>query len=322
MDEAGIHPERIRLLNGRPEAKGQYVLYWMQQSQRPEWNQALSFAIAQANRLQQPLVVAFGLTADYPEANLRHYAFMLDGFSETQSTLAEMGIRMAVQTGDPADVALKVGKKASLIVCDRGYLRHQKAWRKKVAEMARCKVVQVESDVVVPVDAVSDKAEYAARTIRPKIQRLLPGYLVGLDETMPKVPSLYVDIESLDLSAPDLVLDSLPVSREVGASPFFKGGTSEAKRRFLKFLETSLESYDRNSNQPQTEDISHTSPYLHFGQISPLWLALQVQNFDGAPDIAKDAFLEQLIVRRELAMNFVNFTPAYDSVECLSEWAV
>ena len=170
-----------------------------QQSQRAEYNHALEYAIQQANALGQGLLVAFGLIDNYPEANPRHYAFMLEGLQETRATLADQGIGMVIQRGSPADVALDLGKDASLIVCDRGYLRHQKAWRTRVARMAACPVVQVESDVVVPVEVVSNKAEYAARTIRPRIHRHLDEYLVAFVSSRVKQKSLDLNIESLDL---------------------------------------------------------------------------------------------------------------------------
>ena len=120
----------------------------MQQSQRAEYNHALEYAIQQANALGQGVLVGFGLTDKYPDANLRHYTFMLEGLRETQASLAEKDIKMVIQSGSPPDVALALGRKASLIVCDRGYLSHQKAWRTRVARAAACRVMQVESDVV------------------------------------------------------------------------------------------------------------------------------------------------------------------------------
>jgi len=68
------------------------------------------------------------------------------------------------------------------------------------------------------------------------------------------------------------------------------------------------------------EGTSHLSPYLHFGHLGPHNVALTIQRAK-APQAAKSAFLEQLIVRRELAVNFVRFNPAYDSLECLEPWA-
>jgi len=107
----------------------------------------------------------------------------------------------------------------------------------------------------------------------------------------------------------------------VGPVPsFFTGGTAAAKRRFAEFVQDRLKRYDQNHNQPQADDISHMSPYLHFGQISPLYLALEVAEAS-ASRAAKDAFTEELIVRRELACNFTQFQENYDSYDCLPGWA-
>ena len=124
MIRSKIASERIELLNAKAVARGAYVLYWMQQSQRAEYNHALEYAIEQANELKLPVRVIFGLTDNYPEANLRHYAFMLEGLRETQAALAKRGIAMAVQKGDPAKVAVKAAGEATVLVCDRGYLQH------------------------------------------------------------------------------------------------------------------------------------------------------------------------------------------------------
>ena len=94
------------------------------------------------------MVVGFGLMDDYPEANARHYAFMLEGLRDVAAGLAQRGIALVVRRGNPPDIALRVGRDAAMIVCDRGYLRHQRQWRDVVADAARCAVVQVESDVV------------------------------------------------------------------------------------------------------------------------------------------------------------------------------
>jgi deoxyribodipyrimidine photo-lyase len=127
----GIHRSRIRELNRLPEAPGRFVLYWMQQSQRAESNHALEYAVREAARLGQGVLVAFGLTADYPDANLRHYAFMLEGLAETGRALGRRGIPLVVRLSPPPAAALAVGDEASVIVCDVGYLRHQRAWREQ-----------------------------------------------------------------------------------------------------------------------------------------------------------------------------------------------
>ena len=121
-----IPNSRVQILNDLNLRRGAFVLYWMQQSQRAEYNHALEYAVQQANKLGQGVVVVFGLMDDYPEANLRHYTFMLEGLKETHAALAKRGIKMVVQKGNPADGAISAGRRASLIVCDRGYLRHQR----------------------------------------------------------------------------------------------------------------------------------------------------------------------------------------------------
>jgi deoxyribodipyrimidine photo-lyase len=317
-----VQQTRIQFLNDLEICKGDYVLYWMQQSQRSELNHALEYAIREANRLKLSVLVGFGLTDDYPEANLRHYTFMLEGLKETQSSLAKRGLKMVVQKGAPPEVALSLGRRAAMIVCDRGYLRHQKKWRAQVVRQAVCRVVGVESDVVVPLTVVSNKAEYAARTIRPKIHRHLHNYLAIFKKTPVKTPSLNLHLRSMNLTDINGLLKKLSIDRSVPAvSQFFKGGTSEALKTFNDFLKNRLQHYADHSNQPQTDDISHMSPYLHFGQISPLYLALQVQGAKNSPQEAKDAYLEELIVRRELAMNFANYTNNYDSYQCIPQWA-
>ena len=317
-----FQPERVQHLNDIDIGHKQYVLYWMQQSQRAEDNHALEFAIQQANELRQPLLVAFGLMDEYPEANLRHYTFMLEGLQETQQTLRERGIKMVVRRGHPLNIALELGQEASLIVCDRGYLRHQRAWRQELAEQAKCRVIQVESDVVVPVEVVSTKAEYAARTIRPKIHAHCDRFFGDVPRLPLNHPSLHLKIDGCDLHDLDALMAVLRIGRRIQpVTSMFRGGTSQAKSRLHEFLLHRLAYYDEHSNQPQTDDISYLSPYLHFGQIAPLYIARQIQVSPSSEEKAGEAFLEQLIVRRELAMNFVQYTESYDSFSCLPNWA-
>lgn len=318
-----IQDTRIQQLNDVDiRLDADYVLYWMQQSQRAEYNHALEYAVWQANDLGLGVVAAFGLTADYPEANLRHYTFMLEGLTETKALLEKRGIHMVVRRGSPPDVALELGKDAAMIVCDRGYLRHQRVWRDQVARRSPCRVAQVESDVIVPLETVSQKAEYAARTIRPKIQKHLDDYLIELKPVKVKHATANISLDGLDLNGAKDILASLNIDRSVFAvSRFFKGGTSQAKKRFDDFIRSRLKHYEKNHNQPQTDDISHMSPYLHFGQISPLYLALRINKAAHGLNSAKAAFLEELIVRRELAANFVYFNRDYDNFDCLPDWA-
>jgi deoxyribodipyrimidine photo-lyase len=321
LNASPIQDARIQVLNDRDVAQGRYVLYWMQQSQRAQMNHALEYAVHEANRLKQGVVVAFGLTDEYPDANLRHYTFMLEGLRETAQALRQRNIRLVMRRGSPAAVAMELGREASLLVCDRGYLRHQRQWRQTVAREAACRVVQVESDLIVPVETASGKAEIGARTLRPRIHRQLADYLKPLPPIAVGTPTGELKLEAIPVDNPAALLRTLRIDRSVPpVSGRFRGGTSEAERRFTEFLKNRLARYEQNHNQPQTDDISCMSPYLHFGQIAPLYLALEVTQAS-APQAAKDAFLEEMIVRRELACNFTHFTADYDSYTCLPGWA-
>jgi deoxyribodipyrimidine photo-lyase len=321
MASTRIESARIKALNAHARRTGQYVLYWMQQSQRAEHNPALEYAIQEANETNQKVIVGFGLMDGYPHANLRHYRFMLEGLVETAQMLEKRRIPMIVGHGHPVDIALKLGAAASLIVCDRGYTRLQKNWRKRVATQADCAVIQIEADVVVPVEVASQKAEYAARTLRPKINARRNHYLRPLKTTAIKRDSLDLCADGLDLTDIDATLNSMQLDRSVAPSPHFQGGTHAARRRLDCFIHHSLAHYDAHSNQPQTDDISSMSPYLHFGQISPVYIALRICHADYIPEADRERYLEQLIVRRELAQNFCEFTPDYDRYSTLPEWA-
>ncbi len=312
---------RLQPLNDLPARAGRYVLYWMQQSQRAEDNHALEYAAHQANLLRLPLVVAFGLMDDYPEANARHYLFLLQGLRETAAAIRARGADFVLQHGPPAKVAVGLAKHAALVVCDRGYLRHQKAWRREVAESAECAVRQVESDVIVPVQAASPKAEFAARTIRPKIYRALEQFLQPVKTVRLAHQAVPLRTERLDPSDPEKLCNSLKLDRSVVPVPqHFVGGTGEAKRRFRAFCRDKLAGYAENRGAPERDDVSRMAAYLHFGQISPLWMVLELRKHTGAADSAA-AYVEELVVRRELGMNFCEYHPYYDSYDGLPAWA-
>jgi deoxyribodipyrimidine photo-lyase len=321
MATKNIQEERVRRLNEKKIVEGEYVLYWMQEAQRAEYNHALEYAVQKANELGQRLLVVFGLTDGYPEANLRHYAFLLEGLQDVKEELKQRNIKFIVRRGSPDEVALEAGKNASLIVCDMSYLRLQKKWREKVAEGADCLVVQVETEVVVPVELASNKQEHAARTLRPRIQEHLDEFLVGLEPTAVETQSLNMKDDGLDLSDVGEILDAMKLDRSVAPmSHLYRGGTSEAKKILEHFLESRLDTYVEHRNQPQTDDVSHMSKYLHYGHISPVYVALKIQDAK-SPQEDLDSYLEELIIRRELSMNFCHYTPDYDKFSCLPNWA-
>ncbi len=313
-----IDETRIQALNGKSPVKGAYTLYWMQASQRAECNHALEYAISQANERKQPLIVYLGITDRFPEAGERHYYFMLEGLKTVQQSLKQRGIGMLVEYVSPELGAVKYAGNASLVVCDRGYLKIQKGWRNYVAQHIECPLMQVESDVVVPVEAVSDKEEYSAATLRRKMHKVLHRYLVPLDEDAARIDSTRMEFGGCDLSNVAEAVAGIHTDRSVKPVSHFHGGMNEAGKKLKEFIDHKLYRYDELRNDPNEDGVSGLSPYLHFGQISPLYIALEISRTSGK---AEDAFLEELIVRRELSMNFVRYNPHYDDYQCLPGWA-
>ena len=316
-----VEAQRLCELNGAPEARGRYVLYWMQQSQRAMFNPALEVAIAAGNRLGLPVLVGFGLIDSLPRAKGRHYAFMLEGLAETAQVLRERGVGFVIRRGSPDEVALQLAQEAALVVCDEGYLRAQKAWRRRVADGAGRRVLRVEGDVVVPVAAASAKAEIGARSLRPKIERLRDPFLVRLRAQRPRIEAEKLRVKS-DVALDDLpsILAQLKIDHSIGPVSAFRGGYSHARRRLKQFVAERLGRYCAARALPGAPQVSTMSPYLHFGQISPIEVALAVRDAR-APEADRASFLEELIVRRELAANFVEYTAHYDRYESLPAWA-
>ena len=316
-----IHPSRIQPLNSRSVQEGRYVLYWMQASQRAECNHALEAAVEQANERNLPVVAVFGLTEKFPEANLRHYAFMLEGFEGVRGALARRGIRFVLVHESPELAAVRLAEEAALVVADRGYLRVQRQWRNHVAKNAPCAVIQVETDAVVPVETASPKEEYTAGTLRPKLERVLGGYLTPLKERTVKKDSLALRLDADDECDRRALLAGLKIDRTVPPVKTARGGTEQGNALLEEFVAGKLARYDELRSDPGLDFSSGLSPYLHFGQISPLAVALRVRAAKGVPAAARKSFLEELIVRRELAMNFVFYNERYDEYESLPDWA-
>ncbi|MGD2176707.1 MAG: deoxyribodipyrimidine photo-lyase [Anaerolineae bacterium] len=316
-----IQDERVQFLNSENAQGGDYVLYWMQHAQRAHYNHALVYAVREANHRRLPLLAVFGITQRFPEANTRSYAFMLEGLRETQGALRDRGIQLTLRLQPPVEAVAGLAEDAALVVVDRGYLRIERRWRQRVAKRLPCRLVQVESDVVVPLETTSKKEEYAAYTIRPRIHRHLDAFLVPLEETPLQRDSLGYEMGDVDLGDVGRALDRMRIKRSADAVATFRGGASQAEALLDDFIASKLHNYAGLRNEPSADYLSHMSPYLHFGQISPQYIAQRVREAEGVGQENKDAYLEELIVRRELSMNFCHYNPDYDSLACLPDWA-
>ena len=253
-----IQEERIEIVNDEKVRDGGYVLYWMQAAQRSEFNHALEYAIIKANELQLPVLVFFGITDNFPQANLRHYYFMLEGLKVTKKALEARGIKLVVRIQSPDEGAVELAKKAALVVVDSGQLRVQRQWRQNAAGKVECPFYEVETNMIVPVEEATDKENFSAGTFRPRITKQLDKYLVPLKQTMPKKDSLSLKIESIEIDDIDKVLSKLEIDTSVGRVEYFHGGTDEAKRLLSDFIKNKLDKFETLRNNPCEDYSSQT----------------------------------------------------------------
>ena len=305
---------------GPPDPAGRAVVYWMQRAQRGADNPALDAAIEAGNALGLPVVVFFGLTPAYPNANRRHYRFMAEGFADIAAQLAGRHVGFVIRRSPDHDAVRfceEVG--AALVIGDENPLREPEAWRAAAAARLRVPFWTVDADVVVPT-ALLLKEQFAARTIRPRMRPLIPEYLAAGPEPRARVRWQPPDAPGGITPAVDAI-DGLPLDGSVSAVRAMTGGPKAAERVLRRFLRDRLAGYATNRNHPELDGTSQLSPYLHFGHIGPRAVARAVRDAD-APREDRDAFLEEFIVRRELAVNFVRFNPRYDRLEGCEPWAL
>jgi deoxyribodipyrimidine photo-lyase len=305
---------------GEPLLEGTCVVYWMQRSQRALDNPALDLAVEAANLLGKPVVVFFAPVPFYPHANLCHYNFLAEAIPDTAERLAKRNIGFVLRRyPDHSLLRFCDEVKPALVIGDENPLRETEHWRQLVTRKLCVPLWTVDSDVAVP-GKVLNKRFTAARFIRPSIQAHLNEFLVP--GTNPKAKHAWTPPKNLRSLVPDFdILRDWPLDRSVSPVSSFRGGTTEALLLLKQFTSGWLRHYDTQRNHPEVDGTSSLSPYLHFGHISPITVALAVKE-SGAPAADKNAFLDQLITWRELAINFVRFDPEYDNFQCAEPWAL
>lgn len=342
-----IKKERIRKINELPIGDGP-VVYWMNRELRAEDNWALLYAQELALENKVPLIVVYNLALGFLGGGYRQWAFKIGGLREVESALKKKGIPffLVIDRGGKNESAkglidLFLSAKAGAVVTDFSPIRAQMQWVRELKKEVSCAFYMVDAHNVVPVWIVSDKEEWAAYTLRPKLHRLLPDYLEDFP-SLKKHPFLLDDaIPSIDW---DELLNDSGADRRVAETSFFPGEKA-AHQSLQRFISERLPRYAEERNDPLAEAQSDLSPYLHYGMLAPARVALEVLAQTGKPigevlHAAKNkakvdpdaalaltltdhasAFLEELIVRRELADNFCFYNKAYDSVEGFADWA-
>lgn len=379
---AGVHPSRVRWLRvGTPIAGARYVLYWIQIHQRSRHNDALDFAIEQANALGLPVVAYQGLRPDYPGANDRLHTFILEGAHDLRRGLAKRKIlhlfHLERRASAASGLLAALARDAALVVTDHFPVFIVNGQARALARTIERPVASVEASCIVPA-ALFPRTEFAAHTLRPKIHALLPEHLAPRTEPRVKRSSLDLEIPfpfpGSGLEAEErawLDLDeggqsgaaagwsaggrrseriaewvaSCAIDHRIGPSPAYRGGEDVARARLRDFVENRLADYAEARNDAAVAGTSGLSPYLHFGQISAREIVLAVLGADGPRargpggdrggaafkralrralthrESSAGAFLEELIVRRELCFNFCETHPQHASIDGLPGWA-
>jgi deoxyribodipyrimidine photo-lyase len=309
---------------GDPDPDGRCVVYWMQRAQRGVDNHAVDLAVTIANFLGLPLVVYFAAISNYPHANLRQSVFLNQGLPDVESDLAARNISFVMRRAPhESHERLLADVRAAALIGDENPMREPERWREDLGSRIKIPFWTVDTDVVVPTKLM-ERAQYGAYTIRPRLYRLLPEHLRAYENPCAehewKRPrGFYADSVHEDVTWGWRDLD-----RSVAPVDAWKGGTHAGLKRLKLFTERLLEYYDERRNHPETDGTSCMSPYLHYGHVGPITIALAVEAAVKAnPKLraARESYFNELIVWRELAINFVRYTPNYDSPACAEAWA-
>ncbi len=292
------------------------VIYWMSRDQRVHGNWALLYAQQVAEENNLPLSIVFCLSPKFLGATLRQYDFMIKGLEEVEEELKNYNISLHLLLGEPEEEIGKFSKKhgISTIITDFSPLRIGRKWREKIAKEVSVPVIEVDAHNIVPCFYSSNKQEFGAYTLRPKIKKILNEFLTEY----PAVKKSKFTIKNEDKIDWDSLLKKLPINSEVKPVTWVKPGYKNAIKMLDKFIEN-IDLYQNERNNPNINASSNLSPFLHFGQISSQEVVLKVNS-----KIAKnktEAFLEEIIIRKELADNFCYFNTNYDTVEAFHSWA-
>ncbi len=326
-DQLSLRAAALNDLRIQPE--GEFVLYWMQSTQRLEENWALRYATLEADRLGKPLIIYQGLNPHYEHANDRTHAMILGNAVELAARAEANGytylfhLRHAV-AGDNR-VVDRLAQRAVLVVTDAFPTAGIDARAARVAARVWCRVMAVESHAVVPA-AAFQKEEFAARTIRPKIAKLRDLSLEPVQDAPPRKAvssalrrSLDVDVLQMDRIDVRAEIARCEIDHEVQIVPDTTPGLVAARARLEAFCDGALQNYCERRNDPgDPAGSSRLSPYLHFGQISAAEVARTARE-RGAP-AEVDKFFDELLTWRELSLNFCVRNRAFATLDGLPNW--
>ena len=271
----------------------------MQRAQRGIENHAVDLAVKIANLLGLPLVVYFAGISNYPHANLRHYVFLNQGLPDIEADLAARNICFVMRRAPhESHERLLADVHAAFLIGDENPMREPERWRKDLASRITIPFWTVDSDVVVP-SKLMEKAQYGAYTIRPRLYHLLPEHLHPYENPRAEYEWKRPRKFYADSAHEDMTRGWKNFDRSVAPVEAWKGGTHAALKRLKLFTERLLENSDARRNHPETDGTSGLSPYLHYGHVGPITIALAVEAAVKAnPELkaARDSYFNELIV--------------------------
>lgn len=320
-----FNKKRVRLISSDadiPEnCKG--IAYWMWREQRVQDNWALLYAQRMALKQEVPLFVCFCLPSKFLNTTYRQYSFMIKGLHEVEKELTTLSINFHLLLGEPDKVLPEFVKSHNLggLITDFTPLRKPLKWLTDVtAKLPKnLPVCQVDGHNIVPCWQASPKLEYGARTIRPKIHNQLKGFLTEFPPVIKHPYAASDKIKKTDWKAVD---EFIEVDRDVKEVDWAQPGTKAGLEMLESFCNERLKYFADDRNNPTKKALSDLSPWFHAGQMSVQRAILRVREFRSRAKDSVEAFIEEAVIRRELADNFCFYNQEnYDSIKGAYEWA-
>ncbi|CAH2050796.1 unnamed protein product, partial [Iphiclides podalirius] len=285
-----------------------------------DYKQALELKLALKNEV--PLHVCFCLIAKYLDASVRQFHFLIKGLEKVAAECKKLNISFHLLEGSGADALPQwiIDHKIGAVVCDFNPLRTPMSWVEGAKKKFKKDIplIQVDTHNVVPCWVASDKQEYSARTIRNKINSKLDEYLTQFPPVIKHPYTSKFEPKPIDW---DKAIETREADKTVGPVEWASPGYDEAVKTLKTFLEKRLKIFASKRNDPTQDALSNLSPWFHFGQISVQRVALCVQKYKKQYTESVNAYLEEAIVRSELADNFCFYCEHYDSIKGASNWA-
>lgn len=294
------------------------VLYIVSRALRVSDNQALYAAQKNALRNNQQLICLFNYYPNFPYANTRNMHFLLSGLLEMSQKLKHLNIPLIYCEGHIIDALEKILKKYDVktIYTEYQVLKPMLKFHTEISDYAYTNNIEfykVNTACVVPIEEASLKLEYAAKTIRPKLLSKYKPYLLEFypinshSQTLDEHSFDQTDFESF------FVRNKLPELKLSKLIP----GEDAANNQLANFINNGLSNYHLR-NEYYANGQSYLSAYLHFGMLSPLKMIRDVEN---SQNINAPLFVEEALVRRELAENYCHYCKNYDSLDGAWTWA-